>query len=892
MKADDAIDLIREYQKNNIDSALLPTVARPNEILMWLAQSSAPLDVKQKVLNAHNQGYTRNQDLISEDYVNGVANSKNWPGMRSSNANIIPQQQPPMGTMAPSNGISNTFNNNFNFGSISNHNSNSNHSAAPLGHSAMGLGGMAQGRPPLLTEFLANSNSHHSQANNSNMMSNSNSGFGMNNFNSHHSQVNNSSMMSNSNSGFGMNIFNNSNSNSTNNQNFNTNFGTGNSVTPAIGLNTPLANPSNGQVGIPSLPLSGSSSLPLDTSHLPKLPPDSSLGPNVNSGMNHSNSNNNYQPPTQDISAMSSLGNSQNTQSHSSSNNNSSGLNSMGAGLQNNGDQLPQSSGLVLDDNASMMLTNKFAGKSASEAMEVYTSFLEDGVTEYGNVMYKGEPVSRPIHESHAQSVYIIRAWHHLKEACANNKNLIPKGPLFVFRRGNHVGIFITNPWGSDIVYSPLQPDNKHDAYKKKGKGTFKWTKQAGYMNDAKGTTDEKMGNVLETIEKRGIPQNEKIMDTVGAMMCDARYSIRGYTHCIGLLKKLGPIQDFSEVYDSLYTNKPIYTMSAKGHRKDEYSGRRGAEQQALHYEKDDGLAASVIADFSSNMNSGMMDNSNSNDQNQGNPIPDIQIDFEALAVAMAKQLETFGVADGVVPSYFEDQAVPSLNQGQVHNTQGPRPPRGIPKLNSNASDRPPLSPQILKLLESKRALDKGGYSKMDPESSTANLLRYQNLPSKMQTQLIEKISRKAQGGNKHQMNNHDSNSNHLDPMSLNSNLGNGLMGIPTSHTNSNISPNNGNWSISNGTHSNNPMGSIGNNNRMFGMHGMLPSAMNNDNLFNQNSSQFGSGMNGNIPMVDDDNQTMVTTNAVADGFGTGMTPVDLTHENQEIDMGQNNNGM
>lgn len=181
--------------------------------------------------------------------------------------------------------------------------------------------------------------------------------------------------------------------------------------------------------------------------------------------------------------------------------------------------------------------------------------------------------------ESASNAARLVRLfWHHHQDNNDNNNNNLSNTPLFVFSRGQHLGVFEDRGM-NDVVYVPLAKlsnDNNNnnnnnneddvDGYVRTG-GIFNWTTMAERLSKAKCEKKNVKEEILHVLLQRGIPQDHNVMEAVGAMICDAKWRMTGFLSMIEELEK-SKETDPTKLFSSKPNDNPVWTPSVKGGRK------------------------------------------------------------------------------------------------------------------------------------------------------------------------------------------------------------------------------------------------------------------------------------------------------------------------------------
>lgn len=157
--------------------------------------------------------------------------------------------------------------------------------------------------------------------------------------------------------------------------------------------------------------------------------------------------------------------------------------------------------------------------------------------------------------ESATDSARLVRlAWiEHQKY------NNFPKGALFALKRGSLYGIFEATP-KKDIIYTPLR-ENINNTLIRDGQ-TATWTQMALKMNQIRKNQTPIKNELLATLLYRHPTKYRAIMDAMGAMICDAKWSLTGYISYVQDLvdsNEVNPLKLFNS-----NTPNPVWGPSKK----------------------------------------------------------------------------------------------------------------------------------------------------------------------------------------------------------------------------------------------------------------------------------------------------------------------------------------
>jgi len=645
-----------------------------------------------------------------------------------------------------------------------------------------------------------------------------------------------------------------------------------------------------------------------------------------------------------------------------------------------------------LNDATSMVINNAYQGISPENANNLFFSLIETytrGNVQIGKKVAKKNLIkpdtleSIPVIDSHAGAAKVIRSWNKVKEVHAQKKSSkFPRGPLFALNRGDYYGVVEVNPYGNDIVFRTLK---KHDvqggsggdngsAFARHGGRIFSWTDQAKKLNQAPGSTQAKLKDLLNVIKHHQTPNSEAAMEALGAMICDSRHSIRGYIHSLSVFEeaaKAAGDTNMLKFFNSDVKNNPNWTPSAKGN-KTKFSGRKGVLGHKKNYESQDNLAASVIdedsvLDSNDNLTVASLGNAShlggwdsyealTNDGGNGRAFGqedlalkypnDVEADWGSYILLRDNHdlFSPFGIPREDFLNYLNpnnghnsNSSFSSHNNDNFSNSNHNNNNSNNSNSSNNNSNRNvgnnKSTPLKFNLDLSKFNHNFSNSNPNDRRSFSALSVNSGRKFDELENDIGDTYSPAQKAldnySQRHQRtdsgNHIGANQNYLDYFKLHPQVGGSSSNMDqfryhgsTNHENSsfgndistelNLEHPGGinSQPIFQPTEEQRPIGSVinmdsGNDNIGFGgmgnnstpassMHGMIRPPMNTHNPFGQHSQQWGN--NTNVNNFNDDTQTIFTTMADADGFGTGMTPVDLTNENEEIDMGQNNNGM
>ncbi|NEO40730.1 MAG: DUF4157 domain-containing protein [Moorea sp. SIOASIH] len=160
-----------------------------------------------------------------------------------------------------------------------------------------------------------------------------------------------------------------------------------------------------------------------------------------------------------------------------------------------------------------------------------------------------------PVVDNFPEAARLIRSYGH------NYAENGPKtGAQFAIENHDTMGLYDA-PQGNDIVYRGLRKKGSH--YEREGK-IFNWSDHAVALNRTYQKDEDKarfLDDLRKSLKGEIEPSDEKVIDTAGAMSCDAKTSLTGY---LELLEKLEPykVKDFKELFNTKPSPEPYWTPS------------------------------------------------------------------------------------------------------------------------------------------------------------------------------------------------------------------------------------------------------------------------------------------------------------------------------------------
>lgn len=206
----------------------------------------------------------------------------------------------------------------------------------------------------------------------------------------------------------------------------------------------------------------------------------------------------------------------------------------------------------------------------------------------------KNEYDTLEVLESASNAARLVRLfWHNHRSKDMLKPNLKGKA-LFAFRRGAEYGLFEDRGM-CDVIYTPLrlQKVNKEESKSEKdstgdmdwvrdGK-IFNWSDMATSLSKVKPLNGTVKDDILKVLLQRGVPCHPKVMEAVGAMICDAKYSMTGFLSMINRFEN-SKETDPTKLFSSDPMDKPVWTPSGVGGRKSVLH----EHEQILYHEKND----------------------------------------------------------------------------------------------------------------------------------------------------------------------------------------------------------------------------------------------------------------------------------------------------------------
>ena len=218
---------------------------------------------------------------------------------------------------------------------------------------------------------------------------------------------------------------------------------------------------------------------------------------------------------------------------------------------KNNNEMAQKPPGLARRDSAFLTRENwsDFLAKvSPGEEMDLYTPSSE----EWSRL---------PVLESASNAARLVRLfWINNQD----NKNKKLKGPLFGFKRGAMYGVFEARG-SKDVIFTLLRKDKQND-WERDGQ-TFDWSTMAGKLNNIPRNWAIVKREILDVLLNRGIPKNVEILETVGAMICDAKWSMTGFLDYLEKFENSLEVNP-KKLFSSNSKDNPVWEPSTENGRK------------------------------------------------------------------------------------------------------------------------------------------------------------------------------------------------------------------------------------------------------------------------------------------------------------------------------------